>query len=201
MPGMYVDGEYDIAGCIVGLVDRARIVDGSRVGPGDALIGLASDGLHTNGYSLARRIFFDVAGWGVDRHVEELGSTLGDALLSPHRCYAPAVLPLLDAFDIKAMAHITGGGFYDNIPRSLPVDCSAVVDRRSWTVPPIFRLMQDLGAVGEMEMYRTFNMGIGLVLVVDRDQAMAIVEALNAVGETAAVVGEVVRGGHEVRMS
>lgn len=200
MPGMYAPGEYDLAGCIVGLVDRAGIVDGSRVSAGDALVGLASDGLHTNGYSLARKIFFDVAGWSVDRAVPELGTTLGDALLAPHRCYAPALLPLMGQYDIKALAHITGGGFYDNIPRSLPVDCSAVVERQAWNVPPIFTLMQQLGGVSDTEMYRTFNMGIGMVAVVPREQAPYLVERLIASGERAAVIGEVARGNHEVQL-
>ena len=145
MPGMYQEGEYDLAGCIVGLVERGKILDGSRVAPGDILIGLASDGLHTNGYSLARYVLLDRAGLTVDRYIPELGQTLGDALLAPHRCYAPAVLPLLDEFDIHAMAHITGGGFYDNIPRALPADCQAIVERSAWTPPAIFQLIQETG--------------------------------------------------------
>jgi len=200
MPGMYRPGEYDLAGCIVGTVERDRIIDGTRVGAGDVLIGLASDGLHTNGYSLARKVFFDVAGWSVDRHVPDLGSTLGDALLAPHRCYAPALLPILEPMGVKAMAHITGGGFYDNIPRVLPVECAAHVERSSWEVPPLFRLIQELGGVAEAEMYRTFNMGIGMVVVVDRDLASATVDALNAAGERAGIIGEVARGGHDVHM-
>jgi phosphoribosylformylglycinamidine cyclo-ligase len=200
MPGMYADGEYDLAGCIVGLVDRARIIDGHKVAPGDALIGIASDGLHTNGYSLARHVLFEVGNFSIDRYVPELGRTVGQELLAPHRCYAPAVLPLLSQFDIHAMAHITGGGFYDNIPRALPADCQAIVERRSWTPAPIFRLIQETGSVPDAEMFRTLNMGIGLVLIVPREQALFVVESLTRAGENAAVIGEIVRGSHEVKV-
>lgn len=200
MPGMYQPGEYDLAGCIVGLVERGRILDGSRVGSGDALIGVASDGLHTNGFSLARHVLFDKAGLTPERYMPDLGGTLGDALLAPHRCYAPAILPLLDEFDIHAMAHITGGGFYDNIPRAFPSDFQAVVERRTWTPPAIFRIIQELGAVPDTEMFRTFNMGIGLVLIAPAEQARAVVERLNATGESAALIGSVMRGSHEVQV-
>lgn len=202
LPGMYQEGEYDLAGCIVGLVERGRIVDGSRVEPTDALIGLASDGLHTNGYSLARHVLLEKAGLPLDRFVPELGRTLGEELLAPHRCYAPAVLPLLDAWGtrIHALAHITGGGFYDNIPRALPADCQAVIDRRTWQPSPIFTLIQQAGNVADTEMFRTFNMGIGMVLVVAREDALRIVEQLRASGERAAIIGEVLRGGHEVQV-
>jgi phosphoribosylformylglycinamidine cyclo-ligase len=200
MPGMYQNGEYDLAGTIVGLVERGKILDGSRVSAGDALVGIASDGLHTNGYSLARHVLFEKAGLTPERYIPELGKTLGEELLAPHRCYAPAVLPLLDAFDIHAMAHITGGGFYDNIPRALPADCQAIVERRTWTPAPIFRIIQELGAVPDNEMFRTLNMGIGLVLVVPAEQAVAIVEHLTASGENAALIGSVMRGSHEVQV-
>lgn len=200
MPGMYTDGEYDLAGCIVGLVDRGRIIDGHQVAPGDALIGIASDGLHTNGYSLARHVLFVVGGLTLDRYMPELGRTLGEELLAPHRCYAPAILPLLERFEIHAMAHITGGGFYDNIPRALPSDCQAIVERRSWTPAPIFHLIQEAGNVPDSEMFRTLNMGIGMVLIVPREQALFVVEALTEAGENAAIIGEVVKGSHEVQV-
>ncbi|GAB4460878.1 MAG: phosphoribosylformylglycinamidine cyclo-ligase [Armatimonadaceae bacterium] len=200
MPGMYREGEYDLVGSIVGIVDRGKIIDGSRVSAGDALIGLASDGLHTNGYSLARYVLFEKAGLTVDRFMPELGITLGEALLSPHRCYANSVLPLLKEYDIHGMAHITGGGFYDNIPRILPADCQAVVERRAWEVPPIFRLIQEAGSIAESEMYRTFNMGVGMVLVVPAEQGLAIVERLNQSGERAGLIGNVMRGSHEVQV-
>ena len=200
MPGMYQSGEYDLAGCIVGLVQKNKIIDGRRVAVGDSLVGLASDGLHTNGYSLARHVLLEMAGLSLEDFIPELGKTLGDELLAPHRCYAPAVLPLLDTFDIHAIAHLTGGGFYDNIPRALPSDCQAVVDRRSWTPAPIFQLIQQLGGVPDSEMFRTFNMGIGLVLVVPAEQALFVVEQLNASGENSAIIGSIIRGSHEVQI-
>ncbi len=167
MPGLYAPGEYDLAGCIVGLVERSQIVDGSSVAPGDIVIGLASDGLHTNGYSLARHALLDDAQMSLDAPVPELdGVCLADALLWPHRCYSRAVLPLLvdEGWEktVKAMAHITGGGFVDNIPRVLPPDVGVEIDRAAWAVPPLFRLIQDKGGVSETEMFRVFNMGIGL---------------------------------------
>ncbi|MDX1933832.1 MAG: phosphoribosylformylglycinamidine cyclo-ligase [Capsulimonadales bacterium] len=200
MPGMYAPGEYDLAGCIVGLVERGRIIDGSRVSPGDAIIGLASDGLHTNGYSLARHVLFEKAGLPHERYVPDLGTTIGDALLAPHRCYAPALLPLLERFDIHAIAHITGGGFYDNIPRVLPTDCQAVIERRAWTPPAIFRLIQELGHVPDAEMFRTFNMGIGMVLVVPAELGPTLVRELNDAGEQAALIGNIARGPHEASL-
>jgi phosphoribosylformylglycinamidine cyclo-ligase len=199
MPGMYAEGEYDLAGCIVGVADRQKIVDGSRIAPGDAVIGLASNGLHTNGYSLARRVFFEEAGMTVNDSPPALGGqTLGEALLATHRCYANAVLPLLGEFAVKGMAHLTGGGFYDNIPRVLPADCSVTVERRQWAVPPIFSLIQELGGVPEPEMFRTFNMGIGFALIVQREQSQEIIARLSEAGETAGLIGDVHRGVREV---
>lgn len=200
LPGMYYPGEYDVAGCIVGIVERHRIIDGRKVAVGDALIGLASDGLHTNGYSLARHVLLEKAGLAVDQFLPQLNTTIGDALLAPHRCYANAILPLLDEFDIHAMAHITGGGFYDNIPRALPSDCQALVERRAWEPPAIFRLIQELGNVPEAEMYRTLNMGIGMVLVVPAEQAIYIAQRLNDAGERAYLIGNVLKGSHEVQV-
>jgi len=199
MPGVYAEGEYDLAGCIVGIVERDRVVTGESIEPGDAVIGLASNGLHTNGYSLARHILFETAGLTPLNTPPQLaGRSIGDVLLDPHRCYASAVLPLLERFHIKGMAHITGGGFYDNIPRILPSDCSVTVDRRLWTVPPIFTYIQELGNVPDHEMYRTFNMGIGMVIICRREEAMEIITELSLAGETAALIGEVHRGAPEV---
>ena len=200
MPGVYLAGEYDLAGCIIGIVDRKKIVDGSKVQAGDALVGIASDGLHTNGYSLVRHIFFDTLKWRVDQEVPELGGVLGEVLLVPHRCYAKPVQAIMSEFDIHGMAHITGGGFYDNIPRALPEDCQAVVYRRNWEVPKLFRMIQELGSVAEPEMYRTFNMGIGYVLVVPREQATEIVSRLERFGERAFPIGEVRKGSREVQV-
>jgi len=199
MPGVYGEGEYDLAGCIVGLVDRPKVVDGRSIEPGDAVIGLASSGLHTNGFSLARHVLFENAGLSPQSTPPQLaGRSVGDVLLDPHRSYAPSVLPLLDRFPIKGIAHITGGGFYDNIPRILPSDCSVTLDRRLWTPPAIFAYIQELGNVPDAEMYRTFNMGIGLVLIVEREHSIEVMADLAQSGETASLIGEVHRGVHEV---
>src|SRR5688572_27137649 len=157
MPGFYADGEYDVAGFIVGVVDRARIVDGRGIVPGDVLIGLRSSGLHTNGYSLARRVFFEVCGLTADDVVPELGTSIGEALLATHRTYQSVVMPLLDAGLVKGMAHITGGGITENLPRVLPAGCAAEVERRAWTVPALFVLLQRHGHISDDEMFRAFN--------------------------------------------
>ncbi len=200
MPGLYSESDYDLAGCVVGIVDRDRIVTGGQIEPGDTIIGLASSGLHTNGYSLARRVLLDAgeSSLSLYEHVPALGRTLSEELLMTHRCYAPAVLPLLNEFDIKGMAHLTGGGFYDNIPRILPAICSATIERRTWPIPPIFSLIQERGNVPEPEMFRTFNMGIGFILVVPADQAPLLAHRLNASGESAYIIGNIHRGVREV---
>jgi len=194
MPGFYADGEYDLAGFIVGLVDRDKIIDGRSMVPGDALIGLPSAGLHTNGYSLARRVFFDVCGLKANTPVRELRGTVGDALLAPHRSYLSAVWPLLDAGLVKGMAHITGGGITENLPRILPEGCAAAIDLRSWNVPQIFRYLQDRGRIATDEMFRTFNMGVGLVLACAATDEQAAVDLLTRGGEAAIVLGRVVAG-------
>ena len=200
MPGLYVDGDYDLAGCVVGVVDRENIVDGSRIEPGDTVIGIASSGLHTNGFSLARRVLLDAGANSLSLYepIPMLGRNLAEELLAVHKCYTPSVIPLLAEFDIKGLAHITGGGFYDNIPRILPPDCSVTVERRSWPVPPIFTLIQERGQVPDPEMFRTFNMGIGLVLIVPPEQAPLLAHRINSVGESAYIIGNVHRGVHEV---
>jgi phosphoribosylformylglycinamidine cyclo-ligase len=180
-----------VAGFIVGLVGRARIVDGRGVAAGDRLIALPSSGLHTNGYSLARRIAFDLLKLRVDSHVADLGTTVGDAFLRPHRSYLGLVAPLLERGGIAGMAHITGGGLTENVPRTLPPGLGFSLDRQSWTVPPIFRWLQQAGGIDDAEMFRAFNMGVGLVLVCARDSADATVAALRAAGEPAWIVGEV----------
>jgi phosphoribosylformylglycinamidine cyclo-ligase len=199
MPGFYADGEYDIAGFIVGIVDRARLVDGRTIMPGDELIGLPSAGLHTNGYSLARRVFFEVCGFTPDTVVAELGSTVGDALLASHRSYLLAVRPLLERGLVKGMAHITGGGMTENLPRILPEGCGAVVDTSSWTVPPVFRLLQDRGDISTDEMFRAFNMGIGLVLVVAAADRAAAIHGLLERGEMPVGLGHIESGSPAVR--
>jgi phosphoribosylformylglycinamidine cyclo-ligase len=188
MPGFYKDGEYDVAGFIVGLVPRERLINGRRIAPGDRLIGLPSSGLHTNGYSLARRIAFEVAGLDVDARFPGANVPLGEALLAPHRSYLPLVRPLLPSGVIKGMAHITGGGITDNLPRIFPEGTGAVVDRSTWRVPPIFRWLGEAGNVPDDDMLRTFNMGIGLILVVAPDDAESVLRDLRAAGEQGAVV-------------
>jgi phosphoribosylformylglycinamidine cyclo-ligase len=195
MPGMYNDGEYDLAGFIVGVVDRERLVTGRTIAVGDVLVGIPSSGLHTNGYSLARRIVFDQLRLRVDSHVAELGCTVGEALLQPHRSYLPAIGPLLDARRIKGMAHITGGGITENLPRVLPHGTAAVVDVGSWPIPRLFSWLQDAGKVPADDMLRTFNMGIGLVCVTAQDQAEPLMGELAARGgRDARVIGEIVPG-------
>jgi len=196
MPGFYADGEYDVAGFIVGVVGRAQLIDGKRIVPGDALIGVSSSGLHTNGYSLARRIAFDIAKLRVDSHVPELGTTVGAALLEPHRSYLPLIRPLLPSGVIKGMAHITGGGITDNLPRILPEGTSAVIDRSSWRVPAIFQWLQRTGNVPEDDMLRTFNMGIGLIVVCDNSSADRLAAEL---GPGATRIGRVEPGERTVR--
>jgi phosphoribosylformylglycinamidine cyclo-ligase len=198
MPGFYAVGEYDLAGCIVGVVDRSALLDGSRIRPGDLLLGLSSSGLHTNGYSLARKVLLERLGYGIDRYVPELGRRLGEELLEPHRSYLALVRPLLSTASLKGMAHITGGGFTDNLPRILPSHCDAEIDAGSWEPPPIFRLIQRSGGVQEPEMRRTFNLGIGMVLVVAREKAGAVRRRLERKGENVPVIGRIVRGARRV---
>ena len=200
MPGFYGDGEYDIAGFIVGVVARNRLIDGREIRPGDVLVGLPSSGLHTNGYSLARRIAFDVAGLPPNGHVPELGGSIGSVLLTPHRSYLTTIRPLLDLGVIKGMAHITGGGITENLPRILPPGTHAVIDRSAWKVPPIFEWLQRTGRVPDQDMMRTFNMGIGMILACAREKADDLLDRLVAAGETGAVrVGHVFEGGEGVK--
>jgi phosphoribosylformylglycinamidine cyclo-ligase len=192
MPGLYDDGEYDLAGTIVGIVDRTKIIDGSTVKPGDIVLGLASDGLHTNGYSLARRALLDDARYRLGDHIPSLGVTLADALLSQHRCYANAILPILaGGSQIKSMAHITGGGFVDNIPRCLPDGLGVTIDRSTWVVPQLFRLIQSAGTVSEEEMFRVFNMGIGFIVIAGPEDSEAVAKSLTEGGETVVSLGRV----------
>jgi phosphoribosylformylglycinamidine cyclo-ligase len=174
MPDFYPEGEYDLAGFIVGVVDRAKVIDGKRIEAGDVVIGLPSTGLQTNGYSLARKLFFEVGGYKVDSYLDEIGTTVGEALLATHSSFLPQLGPLLESGMIKGLAHITGGGFFENIPRILPENVSVEINRGSWTEPPIFGLMQKLGNVAEAEMFRTFNMGIGMVLICSQFDAETI---------------------------
>jgi len=191
MPGFYAEGEYDIAGFIVGMVARSKIVDGRAIDKGDVLVALPSSGLHTNGYSLARKIAFDRLKLGVDDHVPELGETVGAALLRTHRSYLKLVAPLLDHGWIKGMAHITGGGITENLPRTLPAGRSFTLDRDSWSIPPLFAWLQLAGALEDAEMFRAFNMGVGLIIVCSPADADSVVAALHASSEPAWVIGRV----------
>ncbi|MFP5262861.1 MAG: phosphoribosylformylglycinamidine cyclo-ligase [Blastocatellia bacterium] len=194
MPGFYSEGEYDIAGFIVGVVDRSRIINGSGVRAGDLLIGLPSAGLHTNGYSLARKLFFEVAGYGPETYVEELGCAAAEELLKPHRSYLPALEGLLDAGAIKGLAHITGGGLLENIPRVLPEGTAVEINSGSWPVLPVYNLLARTGNVPEREMYRTFNMGIGMVIIVSPGDADRVRAHLAGRGEAHYDIGRVVEG-------
>ena len=165
MPSMYADGEYDLAGFIVGVVDKPKVIDGKSIMPGDVVLGILSTGLQTNGYSLARKLFFEVGGYTPNSYIEELGTTVGEALLATHASFLPQIDPLLDSGVIKGLVHITGGGFLENIPRILPEGVSVEIKRGTWPELPIFGLMQRLGNVDEKEMFRTFNMGIGMIVV------------------------------------
>ncbi len=193
MPDMYTAGEYDLAGFIVGIVDRAKIVTGAGIRPGDRVIGLASNGLHTNGYSLARKLIFAVAGLEPEDQLVT-GRTVADELLRIHRCYAPAVLPLLADNLAQGMAHITGGGLPGNLVRSLPEGCRARLDPATWEIQPIFTCLQEIGNIPRDDLFRTFNMGVGYTLVVRPDVTDTALARLTAAGETAWVIGEIVAG-------
>lgn len=201
MPSMYSDGEYDLAGFAVGVVDRPKMIDGRRIVPGDVIIGLASTGLHSNGYSLARRVLFDQEQLAVNSRLPELDRPLGDVLLTPTRIYAKQILGLAARFPIKGLAHVTGGGITENLPRVFPNGVRGKIHRNRWSVPPIFSLISRLGSVEREEMYRVFNMGIGLILVVPSEVAVPVLEAAKTSGEGAWHIGEIVAssdGGPEV---
>lgn len=198
MPGFYADDEYDIAGFIVGVVDKPKIIDGSRVKTGDIVIGLPSAGLHTNGYSLARKLLFDIAGFHTDTHLDELGTTVGAALLAEHKSYLPALSGLLESETLHALAHITGGGLTDNIPRVLPEGTSVELDRTTWSQPAIFGLLQRLGNMPDREMLRTFNCGIGMTLICAGEARDQIIDHLTRHGEQPHVIGRVVAGDRTV---
>jgi len=192
MPSFYPEGEYDLAGFAVGAVDRPKIIDGKTIQPGDAVIGLASSGLHSNGYSLVRRIFFDQAKLTVTSRLLELDRPLGDVLLTPTRIYAKQILRLVEEFPIKGIAHITGGGITENLPRVFPDGIGARISRKAWPVPPVFAALARLGPVEREEMYRVFNMGIGLILVVPTAHAAGVMAKANELGDQAWQIGEII---------
>jgi phosphoribosylformylglycinamidine cyclo-ligase len=201
MPGFYAEGEYDIAGFIVGVVDKEKVIDGHSITAGDALVALPSAGLHTNGYSLARKLFFEVAGYDVNTYLATLDATVGAALLAPHLSYLDALEGLLDGGRIKGLAHITGGGLLENIPRILPQGTSVLIARDTWPVLPVFKLMQEMGRIPDTEMYRTFNMGVGMVIVCRAGEVEAIKSHLRERNQQCYEIGRVVEGNGEVSIA
>ncbi len=197
MPGFYPPEEYDVAGFCVGIVDKKKIIDGSAMEPGDVIIGLASSGVHSNGFSLVRKVF-NVNRETLQKHYDELGATLGETLLTPTRIYVRSITALLQACDVKAVSHITGGGFYENIPRMMKEGCTAKIQKDSFPTLPIFDLIQKAGSIPEHDMYNTFNMGIGMCVVVPADQADKALAQLAATGEKAYVIGAVEAGSEGV---
>ncbi len=195
MPGFYADGEYDLAGTIVGCVNRPNIITGEKIEPGDVLLGLPSNGLHTNGYSLARKLFFEVAKYGPDQYINELKDKTGGALMRTHRSYLSVVKKLTNGGLVSGLAHITGGGITENLPRILPRGLDAVIDLAGWQVPPLFTHLQQLGSVTQDEMYRTFNMGIGMIAVIPADQVKKAKAILNRANERHCIIGRIVSKG------
>ena len=201
MPGFYKDNEYDLAGFVVGLVENDNIIDGSGIHVGDQLIGISSSGLHSNGYSLVRKIFFEILGLKVDTYVSELGRTIGEELLTPTRIYSETIHSIIKDLSVFGLAHITGGGITDNIIRVIPENCNVILRKHSWEVPPVFTYLQQAGNISEQEMMRTFNNGIGLIAVVHENSAQEIYDRLIAMKENAFFIGEVVeRKGTEERV-
>ena len=198
MPGFYADGEYDVAGFIVGVVDRENVIDGRAIADGDVILGLPSAGLHTNGYSLARKLFFEVAGHTAETDLGELDGTVGDVLLRPHLSYLPFLRGLIGGRAIKGLAHITGGGLLENIPRILPEGTAAEIEKGSWPVLPVFELMQRIGNIDQAEMFRTFNMGIGMVIICAPDNAPQIKTRVESSGSECFRIGTVTRGARTV---
>ena len=197
MPGFYPEDEYDLAGFAVGAVDKSKILDMNTVQVGDAIIGLASSGVHSNGFSLVRKVF-DLEHADLGAYADRLGKPLGEVLLTPTKIYVKPILQLLSKVQVKSISHITGGGFYENIPRAIPDGFDAVIDRQAVEVLPIFRLIQEVGGISERDMFNTFNMGVGMCVIVPREQAAQAVEILRACGEQACVIGEVQAGEHTV---
>ncbi len=200
MPALYPEGEYDLVGTIVGAVDRRKVITGETIRPGDVVVGLRSSGLHTNGYSLARKVIFGAAGLEVDDRLPGTRRTVGDALLAVHRSYLKPVTALMKKVKVRGLAHITGGGFYDNIPRVLPEGTGVVIERNLWKVPPLFRFIEEEGRVDDEEMYRVFNMGIGMVVIVRLSEEARALSVLKAAGEDPRVIGFVEKGKRAVRI-
>ncbi|MDP4157003.1 MAG: phosphoribosylformylglycinamidine cyclo-ligase [Bacillota bacterium] len=191
MPGLYDENEYDLAGFAVGAAEKSKLITGETIQPGDVLIGLSSSGIHSNGYSLVRKVFFNDAKWPLTKYVDELGCTLGEELLKPTKIYVKPILAALKKFNLKGLAHITGGGFIENIPRMLPDGLGVKIKENSWPIPPVFHLISKLGQIESKEMYNVFNMGIGMVIAVSKEEAPGLLELLSQSGEKAFEIGEV----------
>lgn len=201
MPGFYQEGEYDLAGFVVGIVDKDRMITGENIQTGDVLIGISSSGMHSNGFSLARKIFFEQENMKPSEYSLRLGKTIGEALLTPTKLYVKPILALMDQVEIKGMSHITGGGFYENIPRMLPEGVGIELYKDRFPVPEVFKMIQDLGKIDETEMYKTFNMGIGMVLAVAKEDAEKVMESLKTSGEAAYEIGQVIENSTETKGS
>lgn len=197
MPDFYSEGEYDMAGFSVGMADKDKIITGDKIKDGNVIIGIASSGIHSNGYSLVRKVFFDKMNMSVDTYVEELGETLGEALLTPTKIYAAACNAVIPKFDVNGIVHITGGGFFENIPRILPEGLAAKIKVGAWKVPPIFPYIKKCGNIDKIEMFSTFNMGVGMMMVLDAKDADAALKALREAGETADIIGQIVTSDSE----
>jgi phosphoribosylformylglycinamidine cyclo-ligase len=198
MPGFYPEGEYDLAGFAVGVVEKSKIIDGRKIKEGDSVIGIASNGVHSNGFSLVRKVLLEEKKYDLEKTVPSLKRTLGEELLAPTRIYVQPILHLLEKYKILGIAHITGGGLLENIPRILPEEISVQIDQKSWPKPPIFSLIQEEGEISDEEMYRTFNMGIGMILVVRQKEALEILEALRLIGYNSYIIGKVIKGNKQI---
>jgi phosphoribosylformylglycinamidine cyclo-ligase len=200
MPGFYNQDEYDLAGFAVGIVDKSDLITGEEIKPGDKVIGLGANGIHSNGYSLARKVLFDLAGYDVNTELDELKNTLGEELLKPTKIYVKAVLELMKDFKLKGIAHITGGGLIENLPRILPEGTKAVIDRERWPTPIIFDMIKEQGDIPLKEMYRTFNMGIGMTIIVEDDKLDEVLNSLEEIEEEAYLIGEIKEGDQIVEL-
>ncbi len=197
MPGFYAENEYDLAGFCVGIVEADRLIDGSAIHVGDRIIGLASSGLHSNGFSLARKVLFDDGRLNVHEKVPGLEESIGTELLRPTKIYVKSLLKLFKSFNIKGLVHITGGGFLDNIPRIIPTPCCAAIRKDAWNVPPIFKVIREMGRIEEQEMFRVFNMGIGMIVIVSEKEAPDVMERLEILGENACILGTIEKKGDD----
>lgn len=198
MPGLYAENEYDLAGFAVGIVDREQIITGANIKAGDIILGLPSNGIHSNGYSLVRKLFFEVLDMKITDYVEEFGTTLGEELLKPTKIYVKEILSLIEAIPVKGISHITGGGFFENIPRILPENVDAKINVDAWQIPPIFKFMAEKGNMSKDDIFGTFNMGIGMVVVVSKEDVNGAIAVLNKAGQEAHIIGEVVEGAKQV---